>query len=61
MCRIGDEGVDAIVGVDEPGNDPEAKLLLGEGIENRIDRAKGISAAGTPGQEENVRLRSIWL
>jgi hypothetical protein len=61
MRRIGDEGVEALVGVDEPGNDPEAKLLLGEGVEHRIDRAERISAAGTSGQDENVRLRSIWL
>ena len=61
MRRIGDEGVDTLVGVDKPGNDPEAKPLLGEGVEHPIDRAERISAAGASGHDENIRLRSIWL
>src|SRR6516165_6909461 len=49
MIWIGDEGVDAVIGIHEPGNDPETKLLLHERIEhllNCIERVSAVAASG---------------
>jgi hypothetical protein len=61
VCRIGDEGVHALVGIDEAGNDPELKLSLGEGVEHLLDCAERVSAAGTSRQNQNIGLRPIRL
>src|SRR5262249_547131 len=45
MRLICNEGVDAVVGIDEPSNDPEAKLLLRESVEHLLDRVERVSAA----------------
>src|SRR6266545_6848995 len=50
VSLICNEGVDAVVGIHEPGNDPEAKLLLREGLEHLLDCVERVSAAGAPGQ-----------
>src|SRR6516164_3388111 len=39
MRLVCNEGVDALVGIDETGNDPEAKPLLRERIEHLLDSA----------------------
>src|SRR5262249_19184897 len=40
MRLVCNEGVDAVIGIDESGNDPEAKLLLRESIEHLFDCAE---------------------
>src|SRR6266436_7828641 len=61
VSRICNEGIDALVGIDEPGNNPQPKLLLRQGVEHLLDCAERVSAAGAPGQDQDVRLRSIRL
>src|SRR6516162_2829377 len=53
------EGVDAVVGIHEPGNDPEAKLLLSEGVEHLLDCMERVSAARPSRQDQNIGLGSI--
>jgi hypothetical protein len=43
MRLVCNEGVDAVVGIHEPRNDPEAKLLLSEGVEHLLDRMERVS------------------
>jgi hypothetical protein len=59
MRLVCNEGVDAVVGIDEPGNDAEAKLLLRESVEHLLDRVERVSAARTSRQDQNIRLGSI--
>src|SRR5262245_41242556 len=58
---IRNKGVDALVSMDEPGNNPQPKLLLRERVEHFFDRAEKIAAASTPRQDQDIRLRSIGL
>src|SRR5262245_18556599 len=58
---IRNKGVDALVSMDEPGNNPQPKLLLRERVEHFFDRAERIAAAGAPRQDQDIRLRSIGL
>src|SRR5215471_21483201 len=50
---ICNEGVDAVVGIHEPGNDPEAKLFSRERLEHLLDCVERISAAAASGQDQN--------
>src|SRR5262249_14533228 len=61
MSLVCNEGVDAVVGIDEPRNDPEAELLLRESVEHLLDRVERVSAASASRQDQNIRLGSIWL
>src|SRR5215468_11211546 len=46
---ICNEGIHAVVGIHEPGNHPEAKLLSRERLEHLLDCVERVSAAGAPG------------
>jgi len=59
VSLICNEGIDAVVGIHEPGNDPEAKLFSRERLEHLLDCVERISAAAASGQDQNIRLRSI--
>ena len=49
VSLICNEGIDAVVGIHEPGNHPEAKLLSRERLEHLLDCVERVSAAGAPG------------
>src|SRR5262245_18404977 len=49
VSRICNEGIDARVGINESGSDPQPKFLLPEDVEHLLDRAERISTAGASG------------
>jgi hypothetical protein len=51
---IRDEGIDARIGVDEAGNDPEPKLARRERVEHLRDGAERVAAAGAARQDQHV-------
>src|SRR5262249_37578107 len=59
VSLICNEGIDAVVGIHEPGNDPEAKLFSRERLEHLLDCAERVSAARPSRQDQNIRLHSI--
>src|SRR5215510_7747245 len=59
VSLVRNEGIHAVVGIHEPGNDSEAKLLLCEGVEHLLDCMERVSAARPSRQDQNVRLGSI--
>src|SRR5262245_61795100 len=59
MRLVCNEGVDAVIGIHEPGNDREAKLLLSEGVEHLLDGVERVSAARPSRQDQNIRLGAI--
>src|SRR5262244_1129742 len=59
VSLICNEGIHAVVGIHEPGNDPEAKLLLSEGVEHLLDCMERVSAARTSRQDQNIGLCPI--
>jgi len=61
VSRIGNEIVDAAIGIDEAGDYAEAKFLFGKPVEHLRDGVKRIAAAGTSWQDQDVRLRSVGL
>src|SRR5262249_40982612 len=46
---VRNEGIDAVVGIHEPGNDAEAKLFSRERLEHLLDCVERVSAAAAPG------------
>ena len=61
VARIRDEGIDPVVGVDEPRDHTQSELLFREGVEHLLDRPERIAATRSRRQDQNVGLAAIRL
>jgi hypothetical protein len=57
--RIGNEVVDALIGIRITGNHPEPKFLLREHVEHLLDGPEWVAATGALGQDQHVSLGSV--
>jgi hypothetical protein len=57
--RIGNEGVDARIGIRIAGDHPEPKFFLRERVEHLLDGPEWVAAAGALGQDQHVGLGSV--
>ena len=61
VARIRDEGIDPVVGVDEPRDHTQSEFLLCEGVEHLLDRPKWIAGTRSRRQDQNIGLAAIRL
>ena len=57
--RLGNEGVDARIGIRVTGNHPEPKSLLRKRVKHLLDRPERVPPAGALGHDQNIGLGPI--